>query len=323
MSHEIDDSTGMPASAYVGEAPWHGLGEELPRGAPIEKWLNAARLEWELARLPVQYLAGGRLRTMEDRFVLVRSDTHAGLSVVSSDYEVVQPRQILEFYRELIKDRGYTLETAGALDGGRKVWALARTALTGTAHKDGRDQIAAYILLATSCDKSLATTAAFTSVRVVCANTLSFAMDDVTTNKRRNVKVPHTRWFDAEQVKEDLGVINDAWSKFMVKVRLMTAYPMTTDVAPYFFEDILLQKKGKDLSQKAQREHATIMALFNSAPGQDLDGAKGTLWGAVNAVTYYVDHVRSAATDRLDSAWFGAGQTLKEKAWAEASALVS
>jgi hypothetical protein len=75
---------------------------------------------------------------MDDRFVLVRSDTHAALSVVSSHYQIVQPREVLEFYRELMMLYGYTLETAGALDGGRK-----------SAADDGekQDELAAYVLL--------------------------------------------------------------------------------------------------------------------------------------------------------------------------------
>ena len=100
MSHEIDLSTGLPAIAYVGERPWHELGEKLPEGQSIEVWLKAARLEWELRRLPVQYLVDGKLRTMDDRFGLVRSDTHAALSVVSGDYQIVQPKEVLEFYRD-------------------------------------------------------------------------------------------------------------------------------------------------------------------------------------------------------------------------------
>ena len=51
--------------------------------------------------------------------------------------------------------------------------------------------------------------------------------------------------------------------------------------------------------------------------------AKETLWGAVSAVTYYADHVRSGTEERLDGAWFGAGYALKEKAWDQASVLVS
>ena len=68
----------------------------------------------------------------------------------------------------------------------------------------------------------------------------------------------------------------------------------------------------------------SIMSLYELAPGQDLDTAKGTLWGAVNAVSYYVDHVRSVGTgERLDSAWFGPGGALKDKAWAAACELLN
>src|SRR5882757_3849199 len=202
MPHDIDLSTGKPAIAYVGEKPWHQLGEKLPEGAPIDIWLRAAKLEWELTRLPVQYLVDGTLRTMEDRFVLVRNDTNAALSVVSSDYQIVQPREVLEFYRELVTMYGYTLETSGALDGGRKVWALAKTGVTDAADEDGKDELSAYLLLATSCDKTLATTAAFTSIRVVCQNTLFFAIEEVALKRRPQVKVPHNLRFEAEQVKE-------------------------------------------------------------------------------------------------------------------------
>jgi len=192
MAHKLDVSTGNYALAYVGETPWHGLGEKLSEGESIETWLKAARLEWELKRLPVQYLVDGKLRTMEGRFVLARSDTNTALSVVSGDYNIVQPKQVIEFYRDLVDLYGYTLETAGALDAGRKVWALARTGRTAVIDKGGKDELAAYILLATSCDKSLATTAAFTSVRVVCQNTLFFAMEDIKGKERLRVKVDHS-----------------------------------------------------------------------------------------------------------------------------------
>ena len=93
--------------------------------------------------------------------------------------------------------------------------------------------------------------------------------------------------------------------------------------AASFFEKLLLRKEEKTLSAKALREHASIMSLYASAPGQNLDTAKGTLWAAVNAVTYYVDHVRSGgAGERLDSVWFGPGSALKDKAWTAACDLL-
>ncbi len=110
----------------------------------------------------------------EDQRVLYRSDTHAPLSVVSQRYQEVQPMEILNFYKDLTEQSGFELETAGVLKGGRKFWALATTGQS-TALK-GKDVSNGYILLATACDGTLATTAQFTSVRVVCNNTLAIAL---------------------------------------------------------------------------------------------------------------------------------------------------
>lgn len=327
MSHDLDHSTGKPAMAYVGEMPWHELGERLPPGQPIEKWVEAARLNWHIETLPVRYQFQDRLRLMPDRFVLVRDDTGAALSVVSADYQVVQPKEILEFYRDLVKDRGYTLETAGALAGGRKVWALAKTGMVKDVAGNAADKLGAYILLATSCDKSLATTATFTSIRVVCQNTLGFAYEDVRKEQRRHIKVDHKKKFDHAPIKEQLGLVDKAWARFMEQINPMAQYPLKNDAARKFFESIFLSDKefedGKSPGNARFKEINQIASLFGSAPGQALATAKETLWGAVNAVTHYVDHVRSLrSVERIDSAWFGAGASLKEKAWQRAMDLI-
>jgi len=279
LPHEIDLSTGKPAIAYVGEKPWHELGERLEPGASIETWLRAAGLEWKLERLPVQYLVDGSLKTMDDRFVLVRNDTHAALSVVSADYQIVQPSEVLEFCRDLVETCGYILETAGALDSGRKVWALARAGRNETADTGGKDELAAYVLLATSCDKALATTAAFTSIRVVCRNTLFFALEDVGMKKRRYIKVAHNIYFEAGEVKEQLGLIDKAWSAFLEQVRKMADHPMERENASSFFQSLFPQGKSKRLSNKAQREYEALIGLFGSALGQEISSAKDTQTG--------------------------------------------
>ena len=323
MSHDLDDSTGKSAMAYVGEEPWHGLGEKLPTGQSIETWVKAARLNWGIQTLPVRYQFQVRDRIMHDRFVLVRDDTGAALSIVSTDYQVVQPREVLEFYRDLVADRGYTLETAGALDGGRKVWALANTGMVKDVADNPVDRLGAYVLLATSCDKSLATTATFTSIRVVCQNTLGFAFNDMKGQQRRNMKVDHTKKFDTNSIKEQLGLIDKAWDRFMVQINPMVHYRLSNETAKLFFESLFLSDKdleeGKPPANSKHKEINQITSLFLSAQGQNLATSHETLWGAVNAVTYYVDHVRSTkAVERMDSAWFGTGALLKEKAWVRA-----
>lgn len=320
MSHDIDHSTGKPAMAYVGETPWHQLGEKLPPGQDIETWIKAARLDWNIQMLPVTYQFEGRNLLMPKRFVLARSDNGSPLSIVSGNYLVVQPKEVLEFYRDLMATRHYTLETAGALDGGRKVWALARTGMVANVAGDAADELGAYVLLATSCDKSLATTAAFTSVRVVCQNTLRFAMNDIQLESRRSIRVDHTRIFDAQGIQEQLGLIDESWVKFLEKINPMAKHKVTPETATAFFKRLLQTdtewREGKSLSIQKAREQNQLMSAFTSAAGQQTVSAKGTLWGLVNAVSYYVDHVRPTTSgDRLDSAWFGSGNVMKEKAW--------
>ena len=327
MSHDLDFSTGTPAMAYVGEAPWHRLGEKLPEGQSIDEWTRAARLAWKIQMLPVQYPFEGLLRTMPGRFVLARDDTGAALSVVSADYQVVQPAKVLEFYRDLVKDRHYTLETAGAFDGGRKVWALAKTGLVADVAGDAADQLGGYVLLATSCDKTLATTVTFTSVRVVCQNTLAFAFTDLKSQRRKHIKVDHMNRFDAAAVQTSLGLIDSAWVDFMARVNPMAVYAMNDQAAQSYFESLFLSDKEleecKPTSNAKSQEVNQIMGLFKSARGQDLKTAQATLWGAVNAVTHYTDHVRlPKSAERLDSAWFGMGASLKEKAWERATVLL-
>jgi phage/plasmid-like protein (TIGR03299 family) len=263
---------------------------------------------------------------MPERFVLTRNDTGGALSVVSGDYQVVQPAEVLEFYRDLVAQRHYTLETAGALDGGRKVWALAKTGMVANVGGNAADQLGAYVLLATSCDKSLATTVSFTSIRVVCQNTLGFAFNDMSANRRKHIKVEHSKKFDHESVKESLGLIDEAWSNFLARVNPMASLGLSDSLAQSFFESLFASADasgGKPISATKSREVHQMMSLYKSAHGQGLATAKGTLWGAVNAVTYYTDHVRSAkTTERIDSAWFGSGAALKALAWLRAEELM-
>lgn len=185
MTHQIEQT------AYVGAAPWHSLGNNLPSKQPIEIWQREAGMNWQIKESPVHFqsdTAGhlGTIHTFPEQKVLYRSDTKVPRSVVSQRYQIVQPREVLVFYRDLTEVSGYELETAGVLKGGRKFWALARTGQKAVLK--GNDQVNGYLLLATSCDGTLATTATPTTVRVVCNNTLNVALDGAA----RAIKVPHT-----------------------------------------------------------------------------------------------------------------------------------
>jgi phage/plasmid-like protein (TIGR03299 family) len=318
MSHMIE------TMAYVGNKPWHGLGAELSSCQPIEVWAQQAGLDWTIYESPVCFSSRNesdseRMHQFLDNKVLYRSDTNAALSVVGQRYKVVQPNEILEFYRDLTEQSGFELETAGVLRGGRKIWALARTGQS-TAIK-GSDVSNGYVLLATACDGTLATTAQFTSVRVVCNNTLAVALG----GREKAVKVPHRTDFDPVAVKRQLGISVSAWDSFMYTMKVLSDRKVN-DVDVSRFLRKVFSDESKEVPLFNERAASATKLLFDGAGrGAELQSAKGTAFGLLNSVTEFVDHMRRArdADYRLESAWFGQGASLKQKALDQSLAMIA
>lgn len=326
MSHELDFTTGQAAIAYRGNVPWHGYGFEMPANAPIETWLEAAKLNWEVRQRPVwtQLNEDTPTTKIERMRALVRSDTGDVLSVVGDKYKVVQPREVLEFFRDLVKDQGFEIETAGALAGGARVWALAKTGESFKAGKD--DAVAAYLLLATSYDKKFATTAQFTGIRVVCNNTMTIALNQGEHQGDSTVfRVPHCTEFDAFSAKAQLGLLGGGWQQYQTDVQKLVATPISKDDAIKFFLELSGFDKAKTLEEQTTVNYFTrkLLTSYEHAPGQQLTSADGTLWGVVNAVTHFTDHVRRARDrgSRVNSSWFGPSAQMKRDAWDKAMEL--
>ena len=343
MAHQLEQM------AYVGETPWHGLGNQLTQNQPIEVWAKQAGMDWRIESSNVSYMAKNErgqsiIMPYEEQRVLYRSDTHAPLSVVSQRYQEVQPMEILEFYRDLTEQSGFELETAGVLKGGKKFWALARTGQS-TALK-GKDVSNGYILLATACDGTLATTAQFTNIRVVCNNTLAIALRGQSSSAGV-VKVPHSTKFDADKVKQQLGISVRAWDEHMYEMKQLSQRKVTQGEAAAFFDavfnntsmsvadqeeniiqfyrNIATPTPAKEKSEPNGRAMTKVMDMFNGqGRGAELSSAKDTAYGLLCSITEFADHERRAmSTDhRLDSAWFGAGAALKQRGLEQALRLV-
>ncbi|WP_267530991.1 DUF932 domain-containing protein [Acinetobacter oleivorans] len=344
MAHQIE------TMAFVGQTPWHGLGNQLPQNQPIEVWAQQAGMDRQIESSNVSYMAKNErgqniLMPYEEQRVLYRSDTHAPLSVVSQRYQEVQPKEILEFYRDLTEQSGFELETAGVLKGGRKFWALARTGQS-TALK-GKDVSNGYILLATACDGTLATTAQFTSIRVVCNNTLAIALRGQNSSAGV-VKVPHSTKFDAEKIKQQLGISVRAWDEHMYEMKQLSQRKVTQQEASAYFDAVFnnttmsatdqeesiiqyylkaasMDKKTNSKSEPNGRAMSKAMEMFNGqGRGAELVSAKDTAYGLLCSITEFVDHERRAMSrdHRLNSAWFGMGAKIKQRGLEQALRIV-
>lgn len=331
MAHELDFSRGQAAIAFRGAVPWHGLGESILPQDSIDDIRIKAGLDYDVVKTPVWYSvpmdtaigpragAGTGAAQSKDFCVLYRSDTGDDLSVVSPRYQVVQPREIVDFYKDLSEKFGFELEVVGALKGGRKVWALANT--DNAFNLRDEDKVKGYLLLATSYDGTMATQARFTSIRVVCNNTLALA----NSRDRAQVSVPHSTRFDAQRVKANLG-LDESWERYQRFARTAQDRIVSKPETVRLLLDAYYGLKTQDAIDKFQsdpKNEKTVekfmgrmtTALFES-PGANMASARGTLWGALQAVTFDVDHQLPSRTsdNRLDKAWFGTGDAIKRRA---------
>ena len=311
--------------AYVGDEPWHGLGNKLQPKQPIEIWARQAGMNFNILESPVRFMTEetgtlGAIHSYAENKVLYRSDTKAPLSIMSHKFRTVQPRHILEFYRDLTQASGYELETAGVLKGGKKFWALAKTGKS--AALKGNDVVNGYVLLATACDGTLATTAQFTSIRVVCNNTLSIALN----NETGAVKVPHSTTFDPQAVKKQLGIAVSNWDEFMYRMKQLSERKVKSNEAMAYLLRVFADPVAGATGLPNERAITKVQSLFDGqGKGAELASSKGTAFGLLQSVTQYVDFEKRArsADNRLDSAWFGQGAAVKQKALEQAMLLAA
>ncbi len=179
-----------------------------------------------------------------------------------------------------------------------------------------------YLLLATACDGSLATTAQFTSIRVVCNNTLAVAL----SNSSGAVKVPHNTNFDAQAVKRQLGISVASWDAFMYRMKTLSERKVKSHEAMNYFLRVFTDPGNTATGLTNERAMKKVQELYDGqGKGAELASSKGTAFGLLNSVTEYVDHQKRARTTdhRLESAWFGQGASLKQKALDQALLMVA
>ncbi len=219
----------MPANVetmfYVREKPWHGLGTEVKEAPNSEDALIWAGLDWQVEQKPV-FAGDGTL--IPGYKVNIRDRDGAPLGIVTDRYKVVQNEDAFQFTDDLLGE-GVTYETAGALQGGRKVWLLARMP-----HRYiiAGDEIAPYLVVMNSHDGSSGIKVAMTPIRVVCQNTLNLALNSAkrtwTTKHTENVM---SRVYEARETLElaeaymgELGRGIDALSKIKLTDKQVMAF---------------------------------------------------------------------------------------------------
>lgn len=297
--------------AYAGALPWHGLGVPVEENLTPQRIMEIAGCDWTVSKQPLGFVSGTELKNsghgdndqvpsyseIKDRFALIRDTDKQFLDVVGKTYQPTQNKDAFEFFDAFVKETKLRMHTAGSLCQGKFVWALAKNDGQHFSLGPDKDEVESYILLVSPHQFGKALIAQQTTVRVVCANTLALALNQ---KGMVSYRMPHTRIFNNEAklaAAKVLGLANESFAEFKAHVEVLAGKKLPrVDGIDFFAELIGLSKEkmaaaNDDGLPKSRSLNQFMDAFEGNSPGAELSGTKGTLWGAINAVTYVMDHV--------------------------------
>lgn len=320
MAHELLLEGGGAAMFYVDQPPWHGLGTPLSRPPTSREAIEAARLDWSVAKVPLYVAGGTRLHEVPDRFAVIREDRLGHpecpvFGIAGTDYVPLQNRDAFAFFDPLVTDGRATYETAGALGNGERVWVQARLAGDDFEVASG-DAVQRFLLLSNSHNGTSSVQVKLTPVRVVCNNTLTLALSrGLVIRIRHDEDMPER----LEHAKRVLGFVQREYDELATLFRRLAAVELTRQRALEYFQGVFPKGTTEDTTQRALRHRAWALHFYEHGRGNEAPRVRETLWAAYNGVTELVDHRRARAaadftTKRLGSVWFGLGAAIKARA---------
>lgn len=268
----------------VREKPWHyemtkdktKILQEAPTSAEA---IKLAGLDWSVEKKAVYT---GDSIEINGYFANTRNTDNKVLGIVTDRYKVVQNSEAFEFTDNLIgNDVHY--ETAGSLQGGKKIWLLAKMPET----KVAGDVVEPYLCFTNSHDGTGAIKACMTPIRVVCNNTLNLALSTAkrmwSTGHKGNMEaklaeakytlqLAETYMYELDKKADDLA---------NVSVSIKQIATILDELFPVKDTDSDIKKKNV---AEAKNEY------FKCYNAPDLDKFIGSAWGAINAMADMADH---------------------------------
>jgi phage/plasmid-like protein (TIGR03299 family) len=282
----------VETAAYANTAAWHREGVVLDtdgkKGMTVEQALKESGLNWQVEKVPVYADFNGTQVEVQDRFGVQRMSDGSVLGVVGNSWQPVQNHEGFELIQDFMGETEAYIEAAGALDGGRKVWVLAHMA---TEMQIAGEDIWQYVLFTNGHDGRTSVTAAMTDIRVVCQNTLTWALDDATRIHRvRHTSRATERLAEARTI---LG-IRDLRSEELAKQgEWLVKQEMSDAQFNTFLEELMPITEEQDLKPAGtmtRKRRDEVREVYQTA--DNLNNIRGTRWGALNAVVEARDYGR-------------------------------
>lgn len=323
----------MPANvqtmAYYGEVPWHGLGQQVPKGVTSEEMIRAAGLDWEVELRRARGARQINRKGEFSRYEIVRvprpktEESEVLLGVVSRRYQPLQNIEAFGFFDPIVGDAKAYFETAGALGEGERIWVMAKMP---DAMKIVRgDECFKYLLLSNTHSGHGSVIVKFTTVRVVCQNTLMLAMED--GQKAYRVRHSKRMQFKLDELAGFLAITQKVFLKAERQFKLLAKVEMIDGRLEHYLELVFPRSSTQKKNGATPPSWRFLREVFEGQPDLQVPGVRGTLWGAYNAIARFEDYKQPQQEEqpdqRLERAWFGGGADIKLKALVKATELAN
>jgi phage/plasmid-like protein (TIGR03299 family) len=296
MAHAVEQMM------FVGQTPWHGLGNQLDEAPTISEAITAAGLDWEVGLKDLQTVDGVPV----NHRATYRKTDGSILGVVGPRYTPLQNVDAFDWFQPFIDAGECALHTAGSLHEGQKVWVLAQLNRDNSEIVRG-DDVCKFILLSNSHDGTTAIRVGYTPIRVVCANTMAMAHSKGSGSKL--IRIRHTRSSktNLENVRDIMDNINSEFEATADQFRFLASRNFNQgDVRRYVKTMLDIQGTPDDDIKTRTRNILDDILTRIEGPKQSATGVRGTWWAAYNGFNEYLNYAKGRTEDnRLDSLWFG------------------
>ena len=315
---------GRYMTAWAGNTPWHKLGTQAEGLMTSSEALALANLDWEVVKRPLfNQLDDGTIEVVPNTFGVFRKEDDDYIALTRSNavgkvWKAMQNVDAFAFLDELTDNHEAKIEVAGALGNGERVWILAK--LPHSIVINGADVVDQYILIVNNHDGKGSVKVFLTPIRVVCANTLTMALQ----GRQGGYNIRHTSKMHSkvEEAKKVLGLVNKDFVAWGEQAQELVNIKMTADEMDDYYIDVMdlqFNKEG-DLTTRSMNILNEIRE-YSKDDSNHVFGMSGTAWSAYNTITGVIDHHFTKLKDgteskkRMESALFGPYSRKKQKAW--------
>lgn len=317
MAHNLELKNGKTSFVAVGEKAWHGLGTYVDQAMTAEEVIVQGGLDYTVEKKSIMVCEGKEIPLVK---AVVRTDTQDTMGIVTDAYEIIQNREAFSFFDSII-DRGEAIyQTAGVLGKGEKIFVTAK--LPNDILVRG-ESVENYLLLTSGHDGKSAIQVGFTSIRVVCNNTLTAALRGLQNkvsifhfaNAKEKLETASKVMGMASVYTNQLDSIFNKMADVQITDKQLRSYIET--VFQPRFETINKETLQKEYSSYFTNTVDDIIKFANNHSTQRTEATQNTVWGAYNAATGYYSYLKGYKNQetKMNDMYFKGGAKKMEYAF--------